>query len=262
MSQNVNGIQFFFDPSCGSCQKVLPFIEQYAKSHPDTAIQFNDISVDPANHQRLEQIKTKYPSEKIYVPVVFIGDTFLQGEANITGSFNSTVESYLKNNPSKISSQIPKIPTGTITASPTSSSLNSQTPVASAGSQDLDGVQFFYNPTCPSCMKVLPIIQEYAQNNPGVHITINNIAEDKTAIERFEKMRSMFPQETIYAPAVLAGKMVLQGEANIINNLDTTVKAYLKENPPGGVTDKKSSPSFVDTLISSLKAGLHAIFGT
>lgn len=261
VNQNKNGIQFFFDPSCGSCQKILPFIELYAKSHPDTAIEFNDISSDPANHQRLEQIKTKYPQDKIYVPVVFIGDTYLQGEANITSSFNSTVESYLKNNPSKKPSQIPGISEGKITALPTSSSLNPQTSISPAGDQDLDGIHFFYNPTCTSCMKVLPVIQDYTKNNPGVNIVLNDIAADKAAIQRFEKMRSMFPQATIYAPAVLVGKKVLQGEANITKNLNTTVEAYLKENPSNGVTDQKSSSSPVDMLISYIETGLNSIFG-
>jgi thiol-disulfide isomerase/thioredoxin len=192
---------------------------------------------------------------------VFIGDSFLQGEANITKSFNSTVESYLKSNPSKIPSQTSQIPMVTITSAPTSSSLNSLTSESSAGTLDLDGVQFFYNPTCTSCMKVLPIIQDYAKNNPGANIVFNDIATDKTAIQRFEKMRSMHPQSTIYAPALVVGKTVIQGQANITSNLNTTVEAYLKENAPNAVTDQKGFSNPVDALISSITTGIKAIFG-
>jgi thiol-disulfide isomerase/thioredoxin len=97
---NLKGISLFYDPSCGSCQQVLPIIEAYAKKNPDKVIQFYDISASPTNFQRFEQIKRKYSHEQMYVPVLFIGDTYLQGEKNITERFEPLIEGYGTTTPS------------------------------------------------------------------------------------------------------------------------------------------------------------------
>lgn len=256
-NQSPKGIQFFYDPSCGSCLKVLPFIQDYAKSHPGTQIEFNDISADPVNKGRLEQMKTKYPQEKIYVPVVFIGDTFLQSETNITRSFNSTVESYLNNSPSKGSSGTQGNSDLMKTELPSNSSLNPTTPSPPVTSQDLKGIHFFYNPSCTSCMKVLPYIENYLQNNPDSDIIINDISGNKTGIERFETLRSMFPKETIYAPVVFSGQTILQGEVNITKNLNSTVEAYMKDKLSPGRSLNQGSPGV--SLIDGIGEKLHNI---
>jgi len=192
--------------------------------------------------------------------VVFIDDSYLQGEANITSLFNSTVESYLKSGSSKKPAQNPGTQNTKVVVSPTSSTLNSQTPKTPGDNQNLDGINFFYNPGCPSCMKVLPIVQDYSDTHPGAGIIFNDLAADNTATGKFDKMRIMFPNTTIYAPALLVGKTVLQGESNITNNLNTTIESYLKERS-GDAPGTVSSSNPVGLLLTYIGTGLNTIFG-
>ena len=37
-TSDTGAIHFFYTPLCSSCHKVLPFIEEYARSHPDVIV--------------------------------------------------------------------------------------------------------------------------------------------------------------------------------------------------------------------------------
>ena len=260
---NQDTILFFYDPSCESCQKVLPFIQDYVKNHPNTPVEFRDISANPENYEQLEQIKTKYTLEKIYVPVVFIGKSYLQGDTNITASFASSVESYLRKSPS--SADNGTLNAGTV-PKPGEPATNQSPPGSSSSpglvNDDLSGVHFFYNPTCGSCQKVLPIIQDYATNHPQAGIKLHDISGNQTNIEKFEKFRSLFPGEAIHVPVVFAGDTLLQGESNITRDFNSTVESYVKKTPPGSpaslsFSDTRASINPVVLLVAAIGEGLN-----
>lgn len=250
-------IQFFYDPVCESCQRVLPLIQQYAKTHPGTQIGFYDIS-DPVNHDFLHQIKTRFPNEDIKVPVVFVGDTLLLGEVKITGSFNDTVETFEKsrqNNKDSSSQETVNPKQKDLTLSQTLAHSSTNTKMQN---QDIEGAYFFYNPSCGSCQKVFPLVEDYAKNNPKFKIFFNDISTNRTNIELFNSFRNRFSQESIHIPVIFIGDTLLQGEENITNKLNATIEKYQKY-PPASSSLNATRPENTNITINPVLLLIAAI---
>lgn len=252
-------VDFFYNPTCAPCMKVLPFMEQYAKSHPETEIEFLNVSMNRTNALQFENIRSMYPQGKIYVPTVVLGNSFIQGEPNISSQFISAVESYRKNGQAN----------GTftdlgLTGFQTGDEITQTASVTpSPDDQETDGIYFFYNPTCGSCQKVLPIIEQYAREHPNIKINFNNISGNQKNIELFEKFRNMHPQETIHVPVVFVGDTLLQGEPNITEKFNSTVESYQKKSTPNaflfdqGSSQEVSSVNLVVLLVAAIGEGLN-----
>lgn len=82
---------------------------------------------------------------------------------------------------------------------------------------------FFYNPSCESCQKVLPVIQQYEKNSSLVSVNYLNIAIDNASSNRFTEMQKSLGH--IHVPFVLIGNQYLVGQDSIIKNLDSLVKS-------------------------------------
>ena len=235
-------VDFFYDPSCESCQKVLPFIKQYEANSSLISVNYYNIAVDNSSFNRFTQIQKNLGD--VHVPFVYIGDQYLTGLENITGNFDILVKKSTEtvNKPSSIPSEFVAPPAN-------------NTP-------DTNYIQFFYSPTCGSCQKVLPLIQDYTKSHPDTIIGFNDISGNKTSIERFEQFRSMFPGETIYVPVVFVGDTLLQGEENITSNFNSTVESYKKNSSINlsvsrNRVEEVSSINPVVLLVAAIGEGLN-----
>lgn len=91
---NPAAVHFFYSPLCSSCHKVMPFIEEYESKHPEILLQYHNIGDNQDDILLFETFRKIHPNEKLFVPVVFIGNEVLIGEDRIFSDFNQTVEKF------------------------------------------------------------------------------------------------------------------------------------------------------------------------
>jgi cytochrome c biogenesis protein CcdA/arsenate reductase-like glutaredoxin family protein len=202
-------VDFFYNPTCGSCQKVLPFIEQYETNTSYIRVNYLNIAENQSNVERFHQVQKKFNDLSLHVPIVVIGDQYLTGEENITWNLDIIVQKSIE---TKNYETIQRASDGQI------SSNNNQQP---------DAIHFFYNPSCESCQVVLPFIEQYARDHPDTRIEFDDISGNQRTIEQFGRFKGVYPQEDIHVPVVFIGGTFLQGEENIINGFNSTVELFL-----------------------------------
>ncbi|HWQ65727.1 MAG TPA: hypothetical protein VN372_02535, partial [Methanospirillum sp.] len=241
-------VDFFYNPTCGSCQKVLPFIKEYEANSSIVRVNYNNLADNQSNVEKFTVMQNKLGNVHLHVPLVIIGDRYLNGEENITRNLDRLVSDI---NATKVVPHISGSSGRPLEAAP----LNSI--------QDSDSIHFFYSPTCGSCQKVLPFIKEYAQTHPQTKIEFNDLTGNKTNIERFSQYRSMFPDESIYVPAVFIGDTLLQGEVNITSKFNSTVEAFQNNLSSTGSSGGRissegtSSMNLVVLMVAAIGEGLN-----
>ncbi|HPY60029.1 MAG TPA: hypothetical protein PLG55_04790 [Methanospirillum sp.] len=94
-TSDTGAVHFFYTPLCSSCHKVMPFIEEYARSHPDVIVQYHNIGDNPDDLLLFDSFQKLHPEEKLFVPVVFIGDRVLPGDDIIYSQLDVVVQEYL-----------------------------------------------------------------------------------------------------------------------------------------------------------------------
>ncbi len=63
-------IYFFYDPSCGECQRVLAFLPGYLASRPNVGIRYYDISNNTESHDLFHQYNERYGRPSASVPAI------------------------------------------------------------------------------------------------------------------------------------------------------------------------------------------------
>jgi len=86
-SSDKAAVHFFYSPLCSSCHKVMPYIEEYEKAHPDVRIHYHNIADNQDDILLFETFRKMHPEEELFVPVIFIGDEALIGEDAIFTNF-------------------------------------------------------------------------------------------------------------------------------------------------------------------------------
>jgi cytochrome c biogenesis protein CcdA/arsenate reductase-like glutaredoxin family protein len=240
-------VDFFYNPSCASCQNVLPVIEQYEANNTGIHVNYINVVENQSTVERFIQLQKYLENPTLHVPVVVIGDHYLNGEENISGNLDSLITDALRTKNNR-----------TVPVSPMSSS----SPVSSVTSQGPGTIHFFYNPTCESCEKVLPIIEQYAVSHPEIRIEFDDLS-NKTNIERFSLFRDRYPGELFYVPVVFMGDMFLEGEENITNNFNSTVESYRTNFSSGELpvepvpTERTTSINPIVFLVAAISEGLN-----
>jgi cytochrome c biogenesis protein CcdA/arsenate reductase-like glutaredoxin family protein len=240
-------VDFFYNPSCASCQNVLPVIEQYEANNTGIHVNYINVVENQSTVERFIQLQKYLENPTLHVPVVVIGDHYLNGEENISANLDSLVTDALraKNN-------------RTLPVSP----MSPPSPVSSVTSQGPGIIHFFYNPTCESCEKVLPIIEQYAVSHPEIRIEFDDLS-NKTNIERFSLFRDRYPGELFYVPVVFMGDTFLEGEENITNNFNSTVESYRTNFSSGELpvepvpAERTTSINPVVFLVAAISEGLN-----
>jgi cytochrome c biogenesis protein CcdA/arsenate reductase-like glutaredoxin family protein len=240
-------VDFFYNPTCSSCQKVLPFIEQYEENTSIIRVNYNNIAENQSNVERFLQVQQDLGNENFHVPVVIIGDRYLNGEENITLNLDRLVKETIE---SKNNVTIPI------------SSLNPSGSVSSNNNQEPGAIHFFYNPSCESCQKVLPLIEHYAISHPETRIEFNDLS-NQTNIERFSLFRGMYPDVLFHIPVVFIGDTFLQGEENITSEFNSTVESHLtyfsnrESSIDRGSTEWTSPINPVVLIVAAIGEGLN-----
>lgn len=98
-TQDQNGkkipVEYYYDPSCGSCNVVHPFIEQYESNSSDISVAYYNIGSDNSSAQKFAQLQKSLGH--VHVPFVLMGDRYLTGQDNIIQNFDILVQK-IKNN--------------------------------------------------------------------------------------------------------------------------------------------------------------------
>ncbi len=240
-------IDFFYNPSCESCQRVLPIIKQYETNNTDIIVNYNNIAENQSNVEHFLQVQKDSGNVNFHVPVVIIRDQFLNGEENITQNLDLLVKETRERE-------------NNIT--PSVSPQSASEPVSSVNNSDQGGIHFFYNPSCESCQKVLPFIEQYAKSHPQTPIKLEDLS-NQTNIERFSLFRGLYPDETFHLPVVFVGDTYLMGEEKIQGDFNSTVELYMAnlssgEPPVKKVTvEQTSSINPVVLLVAAIGEGLN-----
>lgn len=96
-SESVLPVQFFYDSTCGSCEKVVPFIDGFAANHTGVTVEKYDIFQNKTNDDLFNSLKNSTGTTEAYVPVVFVGNLSIVGDEKIEKDLGTTVTSALAN---------------------------------------------------------------------------------------------------------------------------------------------------------------------
>ncbi|MBN2142860.1 hypothetical protein JW711_06035 [Candidatus Woesearchaeota archaeon] len=95
-AQNDTCIYFFYGQGCQHCAKVAPFIEQLAAQHNELDVHTFEVYGDRENLVLLNEFFESYniPDQDRGVPVVFIADHYLVGDAPILQNLEGLMAQY------------------------------------------------------------------------------------------------------------------------------------------------------------------------
>lgn len=82
---------YFYSDSCPHCAHIKPFLVNYTRSHPDVRLEYHGITNNQSNREMFHRFQNAYAIDRIYVPVVFLGDRYLLGNEEIEEDFDSSV---------------------------------------------------------------------------------------------------------------------------------------------------------------------------
>ena len=210
-SDNPLLINFFYDISCESCQKVIPLVQDYNTSNPDVLVNFINIGFSPSNFTLFNEFRDQYQVSDNHIPMVFFGDTWLSGDENITKNFNTTVQSAL---------QKQKLST------------------AHSGSAIV--ADLFYNPDCSPCQKILPYLSIVSSQYPDLRIQYHNVGGDESGMVLLNEFQRNYGLSQTSVPVVFIGGTVLQNDDNITRDLEPTIRILQNQNSLNGLFPDKN----------------------
>ena len=109
ITTNPDAVHFFYTPLCSSCHKVMPYIEEYAKLHPEVIIQYHNIGDNPDDILLFDSYQKLHPDKQLFVPVMFIGDQVLLGDNVIFSDFEKAMQKFLALEKTEIISYLPEL---------------------------------------------------------------------------------------------------------------------------------------------------------
>lgn len=223
--ENPSQIDFFYDDDCESCMRVKPYIDSLKTSYPEIVFTYHNICSEVSDGKKNLEIFDEYKKERSiesgYVPMVFYGDTVIQGDKNISRDLQSSIQTNLG-----LGLNSPRV------------SLPTPTPEVSYLSIDSDAVEFFFDEHSEPCMTVLPYIDSLKTAYPEIVFTYHNVCgktpENKpntTLLDSFIRERGLTDPNI---PLVTFGDTVIQGDVNISRDLQSLVqtKLGLDKTPP------------------------------
>ncbi|PKL60647.1 MAG: hypothetical protein CVV33_01600 [Methanomicrobiales archaeon HGW-Methanomicrobiales-4] len=89
-------IHFFFTPGCGACEKIHPIIVAYEANHSEVLVQYHSLAGNQTNIELFTTFQNAYNISHAHVPILFLGNTTLMGEAEISEKLEQTVRSIQK----------------------------------------------------------------------------------------------------------------------------------------------------------------------
>ena len=243
---NPSQISFFYDDDCESCLKVKPYIDSLKSAYPEILFTYHNICNDVADGKQNQELFDKYKKDlslsEGYVPMVFYGDTVIQGDKNITRDLQSTIQKNL----------------GLVLTSPRVS-LPTPTPVTSNLSIDSNAVEFFFDEHSKPCLNVLPYIDSLKSAYPEIKFNYHNVCgknpENRQNISLLDYFISENGISDPNIPLVSFGGNIIMGDVNISRDLESAVQMKLgldKKSPrvpiPVSSPEPSSLPVVSDTV--------------
>jgi cytochrome c biogenesis protein CcdA len=84
-------VYFFYNQDCSECTHTLPFMQDYARTHPDVTIRFYDIKDSPENRALFSWFNQEYGAGFVPVPAAFVGPYVLEGYDQLTSELDEKV---------------------------------------------------------------------------------------------------------------------------------------------------------------------------
>jgi cytochrome c biogenesis protein CcdA len=84
-------VYFFYNQDCSECTHTLPFVQEYARTHPDVIVRFYDIKDSPENRALFSRFNQEYNAGFVAVPATFVGPYVLEGYEQITRELDEKV---------------------------------------------------------------------------------------------------------------------------------------------------------------------------
>lgn len=85
-------IHFFFNPGCGACEKIHPYVVAYEANHSDVLVQYHSLAGNQTNIELFNTFQNAYNISHAHIPILFLGTTSLMGEAEISDKLDQTVK--------------------------------------------------------------------------------------------------------------------------------------------------------------------------
>ena len=101
-------IHFFYNQNCGECLRTLPFVQEFARAHPEYVVRYYDIRENVTHSALFQQFNEEYGVGFSPVPSAFVGDYELSGYEEITGYLPLIAEEMAGN--STIPVEVPHTP--------------------------------------------------------------------------------------------------------------------------------------------------------
>jgi len=73
-------IYFFYGDECPHCQDVKPYLAKIEKDYPDMKIHYFEVYHNYQNARLLQSFYESYSIPSKGIPILFIGDRYLQGK--------------------------------------------------------------------------------------------------------------------------------------------------------------------------------------
>jgi len=87
---------------------------------------------------------------------------------------------------------------------------------------------FFYDRECQSCEQALNSVRFFERRNPNVRITYYNLGESQENRSLFTEYKGRFNTTKIRYPAVFVDDIVISGSSDIIHNIESFARGYMK----------------------------------
>jgi cytochrome c biogenesis protein CcdA len=84
-------VYFFYNQDCSECTHTLPFVQEYARTHPDVIVRFYDIKDSPENRALFSRFNQEYNAGFVPVPAAFVGPYVLEGYEQVTSGLDEKV---------------------------------------------------------------------------------------------------------------------------------------------------------------------------
>lgn len=108
-STSTGEITFFYSTNCGACHLAMAYLNEFSSAHPDVSISSYDLAGNSSLRALFEEYKAAYHRDYIAVPVVFIGNAGLEGEATIRENFKDLVTWYQGNQTGGVTAETPAV---------------------------------------------------------------------------------------------------------------------------------------------------------
>jgi cytochrome c biogenesis protein CcdA len=106
-------VYFFYNQDCSECTHTLPFVQDYARTHPDVIVRFYDIKDSPENRALFSWFNQEYAAGFVPVPAAFVGPYVLEGYDQVTGELDEKVAQTRALVTGNVTPEITPLPEGT-----------------------------------------------------------------------------------------------------------------------------------------------------